>query len=94
MLMRILADNPGPTFTRNLDQKFVQTVKELLRMGRDPSVQQILRETLSSFQNEKVGDDGLVGLLSMWKKEQEKQESRRPTVRISDFKARLYTHTC
>lgn len=38
MLMRILADNPGATFTRNFDQKFVDTVKKLLREGRDPSV--------------------------------------------------------
>merc|ERR1712230_36106 len=34
MLIRILADNPGKTFTRNIDAKFVQVVKELLRMGR------------------------------------------------------------
>ncbi|TGO47947.1 hypothetical protein BCON_0257g00090 [Botryotinia convoluta] len=37
MLIRILTDNPGMTFTRNIDAKFVQTVKELLRTGRDPS---------------------------------------------------------
>jgi hypothetical protein len=49
MLIRILADNPGKTFTRNLDAKFVVTVKELLRDGRDMSVQQILRETLDTL---------------------------------------------
>lgn len=31
MLVRILSDNPGPTFTRCFDQSFVKTVKELLR---------------------------------------------------------------
>jgi hypothetical protein len=29
MLIRILANNPGKTFTRNIDTKFVQVVKEL-----------------------------------------------------------------
>ncbi|PBP15330.1 hypothetical protein BUE80_DR013935, partial [Diplocarpon rosae] len=72
MLMRILADNPGKTFTRNMDVKFVQTVKELLRLGRDPSVKQILMETLDMFGREKAGDEGLQLLNSMWRKEQEK----------------------
>ncbi|PBP28304.1 hypothetical protein BUE80_DR000831 [Diplocarpon rosae] len=72
MLMRILADNPGKTFTRNMDVKFVQTIKELLRLGRDPSVKQILMETLDMFGREKAGDEGLQLLNSMWRKEQEK----------------------
>src|ERR1700750_2272241 len=37
MLIRILADNPGATFTRNLGSKFTSTVKDLLRNGKDPS---------------------------------------------------------
>ncbi|RKF82656.1 putative gat domain-containing protein [Golovinomyces cichoracearum] len=37
ILIRILADNPGPTFTRNFDLKFVRTIKELLRVGQDPN---------------------------------------------------------
>lgn len=72
MLIRILADNPGKTFTRNIDAKFVQVVKELLRMGRDPSVKQILMETLDTFGREKAGDEGLALLNEMWKKEHEK----------------------
>jgi hypothetical protein len=72
MLIRILADNPGRTFTRNMDAKFVQTVKELLRVGRDPSVKQILMETLDTFQRTKADDEGLALLNEMWKKEQEK----------------------
>lgn len=72
MLVRILSDNPGPTFTRNLDKKFVETVKELLRSGRDPSVKQILMETLDNFQREKKQDEGLALLIQMWEKEQGK----------------------
>jgi hypothetical protein len=72
MLIRILADNPGRTFTRNIDAKFVDAVKELLRVGRDPSVKQILMETLDTFQKEKEGDEGLVKINEMWKKEHER----------------------
>lgn len=72
MLIRILADNPGKTFTRNIDSKFVQTIKELLRVGRDPSVKQILMETLDTFQREKQDDEGLAQVNEMWKKEHER----------------------
>jgi hypothetical protein len=72
MLVRILADNPGRTFTRNVDAKFTQVVKELLRVGRDPSVKQILMETLDTFEREKASDEGLYLLLEMWKKEKER----------------------
>ncbi|KAI6717194.1 GAT domain-containing protein [Diplocarpon mali] len=72
MLIRILANNPGKTFTRNMDITFVQTIKELLRLGRDPSVKQILMETLDMFGREKAGDEGLLLLNDMWRKEQEK----------------------
>jgi hypothetical protein len=74
MLMRILADNPGPTFTRNIDKDFAATVKELLRYGRDPSVKQILMETLDNFEREKKEDTNLKVLMEMWKKEQEKMQ--------------------
>jgi hypothetical protein len=74
MLVRILSDNPGPTFTRNLDKKFADTVKELLRLGRDPSVKQILIETLDNFQREKKNDENLAPLIQMWEKEQAKME--------------------
>ncbi len=76
MLMRILADNPGKSFTKNVDQKFVSTMKELLRDGRDMSVQQILRETLDSFEKQKGDDETLALVNDMWKKEQAKIAKR------------------
>ena len=76
MLVRILADNPGKSFTKNIDQKFVGTVKELLRDGRDMSVQQILRETLDTFEEQKANDETLALLMEMWKKEKGKMEKR------------------
>lgn len=72
MLVRILADNPGKSFTKNLDSKFASTIKELLRAGRDMSVQQILRETLDAFETSKVDDETLAPLREMWKKEKSK----------------------
>lgn len=74
MLMRILSDNPGPTFTKNIDKKFVETIKSLVRFGTDPSVQQILRETLDNFERDKAADTNLAPLLEMWKKEKVKIE--------------------
>lgn len=74
MLVRILADNPGKSFTKNLDVKFVITVKELLRDGQDMSVQQILRETLESFETQKADNETLAPLREMWKKEKAKME--------------------
>lgn len=74
MLMRILSDNPGATFTQNIDKKFVETVKDLIRYGKDPSVQQILRETLENFERDKKNDLNLQALLEMWKKEKVKIE--------------------
>ncbi|CAD6575727.1 MAG: hypothetical protein ASARMPREDX12_007461 [Alectoria sarmentosa] len=76
MLVRILADNPGKGFTKNIDQKFVSTVKELLRDGRDMSVQQILRETLDTFEEQKANDETLALLTEMWKKEKGKMGKR------------------
>ncbi|KAH9905342.1 hypothetical protein F4778DRAFT_703785 [Xylariomycetidae sp. FL2044] len=72
MLVRILADNPGPTFTRNLDQKFADTAKDLLRSVNDPSVRQMMMETLDSFETTKAYDEGLTIVIEMWKKEKEK----------------------
>ncbi|KAL2180718.1 uncharacterized protein P884DRAFT_311453 [Thermothelomyces heterothallicus CBS 202.75] len=72
MLLRILADNPGPGFTRFLDKKFVDVTKELLRSGRDPSVRQILMETLDAFETTKNLDEGLALIIEMWQKEKEK----------------------
>lgn len=72
MLFRILSDNPGATFTRNIDQKFVDTTKALLKAARDPSVRQILMETLDDFENTKMDDENLILIVTMWKKEKEK----------------------
>ena len=72
MLIRILADNPGQSFTKNIDTKFVATVKELLRDGRDMSVQQILRETLDTFEAQKAHDETLSLLINMWTSEKVK----------------------
>lgn len=74
MLMRILSDNPGPTFTNNIDKKFIETVKTLIRFGTDPSVQQILRETLDNFERDKSADKNLAPLLEMWTREKVKIE--------------------
>ena len=69
MLIRILADNPGPSFTKNLDKQFADTVKYLLRNGQDPSVAQIVKETLDSMEREKGYDTNLNTLFTMYKKE-------------------------
>lgn len=75
MLVRILSDNPGPTFTRCFDQSFVKTVKELLRNCKDGGTQQILREALDSMEVNKAYDQGVQGLIAMWKKEKGAQAS-------------------
>jgi hypothetical protein len=72
MLMRILADNPGYTFTKNMDKKFVDAVKEVIRFGQDPSVQALLRETLETWTAARSEDPTLALMLGMWKKEQVK----------------------
>lgn len=76
MLVRILADNPGATFTRNIDLRFVNVVRQLLKDGRDMSVQQMLRETLEAMQVQKANDANLGPLIDMWKKEKEKLEKK------------------
>ncbi|KAK4542652.1 hypothetical protein LTR36_006224 [Oleoguttula mirabilis] len=75
MLIRILSDNPGATFTRNFDKGFVSTVKDLLRNGRDQGTQTILRETLDALEVNKGYDEGLQCLLQMWRKEKGQQAS-------------------
>ncbi|KAF3196167.1 hypothetical protein TWF106_005242 [Orbilia oligospora] len=70
MLFRILVDNPGPTFTRGIDEKFVSTVKELYRNTRDPSVRQLLVENLEYCS--KKDDQGLQLLKEWYAKEKDK----------------------
>lgn len=72
MLMRILTDNPGATFTRNIDQKFVDTTRMLLRNCKDRSVRQLLMETLDDFEHTKLDDENLTLIVSMWKEEKQK----------------------
>ncbi|GLA63936.1 hypothetical protein AtubIFM54640_005099 [Aspergillus tubingensis] len=72
MLMRILIDNPGHTFSRNIDAKFVATVKDLFRNGRDMNVHSFLRDTLDSLEMQRAWDEELALLLGMWSKEKEK----------------------
>ncbi|PHH84356.1 hypothetical protein CDD83_2068 [Cordyceps sp. RAO-2017] len=72
MLVRILTDNPGETFTRNIDDKFVDTARHLLKNSKDPSVRQLLMETLDDFERTKLHDENLAPLILMWNKEKEK----------------------
>lgn len=78
MLIRILSDNPGATFTRHIDSKFVSTVKDVLRSCKDPSVQQMLRETLNALYAEKGYDTGFAELFKMWEKERSVETGRLP----------------
>ncbi|KAL2863756.1 VHS and GAT domain-containing protein [Aspergillus lucknowensis] len=74
MLTRILIDNPGHTFSRNLDAKFISTVKDLLRQGKDMGVQQFLRQTLEALEIQRSWDEDLKPLIEMWRKEKAKMD--------------------
>jgi len=67
MLFRILSQNPGHSFTRNIDDKFVSTVYALLKDSKDPSVQQLMRETLDSMERGPHSDPGPQQMVSMWR---------------------------
>ena len=71
MLIRILADHPGQTFTKCFDDKFVSVVETVLRRERDLAVQQIMRETLRALEQEKRHDRNLDALLRMWRRERQ-----------------------
>jgi hypothetical protein len=81
--MRILIDNPGHTFTRNIDAKFVATIKDLLRDGWDLNVQHFLRETLDAIESQRQWDEDLAPLMQMWKKEKSKLSRQNSRVRLS-----------
>ncbi|KAI0542694.1 hypothetical protein GGR58DRAFT_451601 [Xylaria digitata] len=85
MLVRILSDNPGPTFTRNLDQEFAKTAKELLKNARNERVRQMLMETLDSFETTKFYDEGLVPMIEMWKKEKEKAQKSSTSAPVQSY---------
>lgn len=76
MLMRILTDNPGHSFTRNFDSKFVATIKDLLRNGRDWHVQNYLRQYLHGLETGRSMDEDLQPLLAMWAKEKTKNNTQ------------------
>jgi hypothetical protein len=90
MLTRILVDNPGHTFTRNFDAKFVTTVKELLRAGRDWHVQSYLRQYLDTLEQQRSWDEDLKLLLQMWAKE--KTKASRGLVRAHHVSCTRKTH--
>lgn len=71
MLLRILTDNPGESFTRFIgsDNKYSGQIKDLIRRGVDSGVWGILRETLVHFEGEKEHDPGLQKVREMWVKE-------------------------
>ncbi|RAH68640.1 VHS and GAT domain-containing protein [Aspergillus aculeatinus CBS 121060] len=83
MLIRILADNPGHTFSRNIDAKFVATIKDLYKQGRDHRVHGFLRETLDALELQRSWDDDLKLLLQMWSAEKAKSNSRPNGLRAS-----------
>ena len=80
VLMCILAQNPGASFTRHLaDPKFCAAAKERLRHGRDPSDHQMLYETLDHFAADptRVADGHLAPLRDLWLREKHPSPSRR-----------------
>ena len=72
MLVRILTDNPGETFTRNIDQKFIDTARQLLKATKAPKARLLLIETLDDFEHTKADDGNLSGLVQMWREEKPK----------------------
>ncbi|KAL4895758.1 hypothetical protein BDV59DRAFT_143900 [Aspergillus ambiguus] len=72
MLIRILVDNPGHTFARNLDSKFAATVKDLLRQKKDMHVHNFVCQTLDALDAQRAWDEDLTPLLQMWRKEKPK----------------------
>lgn len=93
MLIRILVDNPGPIFTRSIDAKFEHTCRDVLRLSRDPSVQQLLRETLTNFEHTKKDMPGLTSLLKMWEKERASMPMPSPAQRASGIYSARPVHS-
>ncbi|CAK7270620.1 hypothetical protein SEPCBS119000_004181 [Sporothrix epigloea] len=75
MLMRILVENPGLTFTRNMNKKFVDTVRDVLRGCQHAHIVHFLMETLQDFERKGAIDEGMGRLLEMWQKEKIKSKS-------------------
>lgn len=71
MLIRILVDNPGQTFTRALDADFVETMRKLIKHARENRVRNMCMEMLDDFEHTKMHDQNLQGLVLMWKAQKE-----------------------
>jgi VHS domain len=71
MLIRILVDNPGETFTRALDADFVETMRKLIKHAKETRVRGMAMEMFDEFEFTKMYDEGLQGLILMWKAQKE-----------------------
>ena len=75
MLMRILVENPGMTFTRNMDKKFVDAVRDVLRGCEHAHVVHFLVEALQELEAKSAADEGIGRMVEMWRKEKAKSKS-------------------
>ncbi|EPE04606.1 gat domain-containing protein [Ophiostoma piceae UAMH 11346] len=75
MLMRILVENPGLTFTRNMDKKFVDAVKDVLRGCEHAHVVHFLIEAMQELESKNAADEGIGRMIEMWRKEKTKSKS-------------------
>lgn len=81
MLIRILVDNPGETFTRALDADFVETMRKLLKHARENRVRNMAMEMLDDFEHTKMYDENLQALVLMWKAQKEEAVRKRGVCR-------------
>lgn len=86
MLLRILVKNPGKPFTSQLDAKFVNTIKKLLKDNPYFNVQHIMRQSLDMWETETGtrDDEGLAPLISMWRAIKDK-EKKNPSKNIPRY---------
>lgn len=94
MLMRILAEHPGETFTRNLDAKFVDAARALLKGTKDNNVRQILMDTLEEFERAKFYDTNLTLIISMWQEEKDKAVEKHGVRDDGHFHLLLFSCDC
>lgn len=78
MLMRILVENPGFTFTRHMDKRFVDAVRDVLRHCQSLQTVQFLIDALQSFEAKGAMDEGLGRIVEMWQKEKTKNKTPYP----------------
>ena len=95
MLVRILVDNPGPSFTRNLGEpEFVETTRKLLKHVRDTRLWNMLMDMLDDFQHTKQYDENLQPLVQMWKaqKEEALRKYGEPPLQMQHQQRQYYQH--